>query len=81
MRDETSSMCNDEENISLDGKENKGKGKKWQSKEESSQGWKKKHLSKIKLFHSHEVKHYAMKSQHMNVRNNPLRGVVREALD
>jgi len=54
-RDETSSKGDDEEKYALEGKENKGKGKKSQSKAESGQGGKNKHLSKIKFFQCDEL--------------------------
>ena len=64
MRDGTSSKGEDEDNYALGGKENKGKWKKSQSNVESSQGCKKKDLSRIKCFHCHEFKHYATKCPH-----------------
>ena len=45
----------------MDGKEKKGKGKKSQSQLEFGQGGKKKDFSKIKCFHCHELRCYAMK--------------------
>jgi hypothetical protein len=64
----------------LDGKEKKGKGNKSQSKAESSQGGKKKDLSKIKCFHCHEFGHYAMKCPHKKESKKTSGGEVGEAL-
>ena len=64
----------------MDGKEKKGKGKKSQSKAESSQRGKKKDLSRIKCFHYHEFTHYSMKCPHKNTRNKTSGGVAGEAL-
>ena len=60
-RDRTSYKGKDEENCALVGKEKKGKVKKSQSKPESSQGGKKKDLSRIKCFNCHEFMHYPTK--------------------
>jgi len=60
-RDGSSSKGEDEEIFALVGKENKGKGKKSQTKQESIQGAEKKYLSKIKWFNFHEFRHYATK--------------------
>ena len=69
-RDKTSSKGKDEDKYALDGREKKGKGKKYQSKAESSQWGKKKHLSKSKCFHCHEFRHFFMKIPHKKTRNN-----------
>lgn len=75
-RDRTSSNDNDEDNCALDGKGNKGKGKKSKSKVESSQGGKKKDLSRIKCFHCHEFRHYATKCPHKKANKKTARGAV-----
>lgn len=79
-RDETSSKGEDEEKCVLDGKTKKGKGNKYQSKAESSQGGKNKYLSKIKCVQFHELKHYATKCPHKKVGNEPLGGATCEDL-
>jgi len=62
-RDGTSSKGEDEEKFALVGKEKKGKGKKSQSKPESSQGgW--------DFFLCHEFGHYATNFPHKKERNN-----------
>ena len=71
MRDGISSKHDDEENYALAGKVNKGKGKKFQSKVDSSQGSKKKDFSNIKCFHSHELGHCVMKRPHKKVGKKP----------
>ena len=48
-----------EENSTSDAKEKKGKGKKSYSKQESSKDGKKREMSRVKCFHSHEHGHYA----------------------
>ena len=58
----------------------KGKGNKYQIKPKSSQGGKKKDLSKIKRFNCHEFKHYATKFPHKKYVNKNLGGEVGEAL-
>ena len=58
----------------------KGKGKSSHSKLDSSQGSKKKDLSKIKCFHCHEMGHYATKCLHKKADKNPSGGVAGEAL-
>jgi len=50
-RDGSSSKNDDEENCALTGKVKKGKGNSSHSKSDSSQGGKKKDMSKIKFFH------------------------------
>lgn len=79
-KDGTSSKHDDEENCALAGKEKKGKGRKFQSKGDSSQGGMKKEFSKIKCFHCHELGHYGKKCPHKKVGKKPLGGVVGEAL-
>ena len=79
-RDETSSNGENEDKCALDGKENKGKGKKSQSKVDSSQRGKKKDLSKIKCFHYHELEHYAMKCPHKKESKKTVGAAVGEAL-
>jgi len=79
-RDGISFKGKDEEKFALDGKENKGKGKKSQSKLESSQGGKKKDLSKTKCFHCHEFRHYVTKCPKKKIKKNTLRGVADEYL-
>ena len=64
----------------MDGNEKKGKGKKYQSKPESSQGGKKKDLSKIKCFRCHEFRHYATKCPHKKVSKKTSGGATGEAL-
>jgi len=61
MKDITSYKGEDEENFTLVGNGKKGKGKKSQTKPESREGGRKKCLSKIKFFNSHEFRHYAKK--------------------
>ena len=58
----------------------KGKGKKSQSKVDSSQGGKKKDLSRMKCFHCHEFRHYAMKCPHKKASKKTTGGTVGEAL-
>lgn len=79
-KDGISSKGEDEEKIALVVKENNGKGKKSQSKLESSQGGNKKYLSKIKCFHCNEFKHYTMKCTHNKISKNTSRGEKGEAL-
>eukprot|EP00253_Pinus_taeda_P027074 PITA_27074 len=79
-RDGTSSKGEDEEKFALAGKEKKGKGKKSQSNPESSQGGKKKDLSKIKCFHCDEFGHYATNCPHKKTSKKTLGGVAGEAL-
>lgn len=62
------------------GKAKKWKGKKSQSKGDSSQGDKKNDLSKIKCFHCHELGHYATKCPHKKADKKPLGGVTGEAI-
>lgn len=64
----------------MDGKENKVKGKKSQSKADSSKGSKKKEFSDIKFFHYHEPGHYAMTFPHNKANKNPSVGLEVEAL-
>lgn len=78
-KDGTSSKGEDVDNYDLDGKEKKWKGKKYKSKEESGQRGKNKDLSRIKCFHCHEFKHYAMKCPHKNESKKTI-GVAGEAL-
>lgn len=80
IRDGTSSKGEDEEKLSLAGKEKKGKGLKSHSKLESSKGGKKKDLSKIKCFYCHEFMHHATKCPHKKARKKTSRGGVGEAL-
>ena len=79
-RDGTSSKGKDEEKFALARKAKKGKGKKSQSKPESSQGGKKKDLSKIKYFHYHEFRHYATKGLHEKESKKTSGGAIDEAL-
>ena len=74
--DGTSCKGKDEEKIALVGR---GKWNKSQSKPESSQGGKKKYLSKIKCFHCHEFGHYATKCPHKNPSKKNLEGGVGES--
>ena len=80
-KDGNSSKGDDEEIFALNGKGNKGKGKKSQSKPESNQGGKNNDLSKNKCFHCHEFRHYAMKCPHKNTSNKTSGGETSEALD
>jgi len=75
-----SSKGKEEEKFSLVGKGKKGKGKKSQTKLESSQGGKKNDFSKNKCFHCHDYRHYAMKCPEKKVRKMTLGGVAGEAL-
>jgi hypothetical protein len=79
-RDGTSSKGEDEEKFALVGKGKKGKGKKSQTKPESSQGGKKKDLSKIKCFNCHEFRHYATKCPHKKASKKTSGGAAGEAL-
>ena len=79
-RDGTSSKGKDEENFALVGKGKKGQGKKSQTKLESSQGGKKKDLSKIKCFNCHEFRNYATKFPHKNSSKKTSRGGAGESL-
>ena len=72
-RDGTSSKGEDEEKFALVGKGKKGKGNKSQTKPESSQGSKKKDMSKIKCFNCCEFGHYATKSPHIKVEKEELK--------
>ena len=58
-RDGSSSKTDDEEIFSLDGKENKGKGKKSYYKYEIDKEGKKRDMSRVKCFHCHNHGHYA----------------------
>ena len=58
-KDGSSSKTGDEENYALDGKENKGNGKKSHSKLENGKEGKKCDMSKVKCFHYHDHGHYA----------------------
>lgn len=78
--DGTSSKHDDEEKCALDRKENKVKGKKSQSKGDSSQSGKKKDFSKIKFFHCNVLGHYATKCLHKKFRKKPLGESIGEAL-
>lgn len=79
-RDENSSKGEDEETFSLVGKENNGKGKKSQSKLESSQEGKKKYLSKIKCFHYYEFGNYSTNCPHKKKNKKTSGGAASEAL-
>ena len=79
-RDGYSFKHDDEENCALDGKVKKGKGKSSHSKSDSSQGNKKKDMSKIKCFHCHELGHYATKCSHKKAGKKPLGKMAGEAL-
>ena len=58
-RDGSSSKHDDEENLALESKARKGKGKASHSKQSSSHGGKKIDKSKVRCFNCHEVGHYA----------------------
>ena len=58
-RDGSSSKHDDEENLGLESKAQKGKGKASHSKLSSSHGGKKIDKSKVRCFNCHEVGHYA----------------------
>lgn len=79
-RDGTSSKGEDEENFALVGKAKKAKGKKYQAKPTSSQGGKKKDLSKIKFFNCHEFRHYGTKCPHKKSSNKNSGGETGESL-
>eukprot|EP00253_Pinus_taeda_P020201 PITA_20201 len=79
-RDGSSSKNDEEENCALAGKAKKGQRKSSHSKSDSSQGSKKKDVSKIKCFHCQEMGHYDIKCPHKKVGKNPLGGVAGEAL-
>ena len=79
-QDGTSSKAEDDFFFALVGKGKKGKRKKSQTKPESNQGGKKKHLSKIKCFNCHEFKYYATKCPHKKSNKKNLGGVAGEAL-
>eukprot|EP00253_Pinus_taeda_P018416 PITA_18416 len=79
-RDGSSSKHDDEENIALESKVRKGKGKASHSKSSSSHGGKKLKNSKVRLFHCHEVGHYATNCPQKKSRKGSSKGLDGEAL-
>lgn len=58
----------------------RGKGRNPNPKQNLVKGGKKKYMSKIKFFHCHEFRHYAMKCPHKKTSKNTSGGVAGEAL-
>ena len=79
-KDGTSSKGEDEENFAMVGKGKNDKGDKYKTKPESSQGGKKKELSKIKCFNCHEFVCYATKCPRKNSSKKNSGGAAGEAL-
>ena len=79
-RDGSSSKTDDEENCTLGGKADKGKGKKSYSKFETGKEGKKCDMYRVKNFHCHEHGHYATNCPQKKNNNKALGSVVGEAL-
>eukprot|EP00253_Pinus_taeda_P002595 PITA_02595 len=79
-RDGSSSKHDDEENLALESKRRKGKGKASHSKSNSSHGGKKIDKSKVRCFNCHEVGHYATNCPMKKTKKGSSKGLEGEAL-
>eukprot|EP00253_Pinus_taeda_P036312 PITA_36312 len=79
-QDGSSSKNDDEENLALESKERKGKGKASHFKSNSSHGGKKGDMSKVRCFNCHKIGHYATNFPSKKSKKGSSKGSEGEAL-